>query len=295
MSSQRHLRHLDHLVMPVPDLAISQARHGALGFTVAAQARHPFGTENTCVFFADETYLEPLAVASREECEAAAIEGNVFVARDQAYRFRNGDNGFSAMVVSSSDASADHARFCRLGMSGGKPLSFSRPVKQPGGGERTASFRLAFTGDLRTPDFHAFAVERLDVPAVNSALMQHGNGVSGISAVVLSEPNPADFQYFLQELADNRKVEAHSFGIQVALDGAAINVLNPDGMRAWFGRLPTCEGRGLRARAIIFKTSNLDALAKHFAQTGIANRKIGGRLIVDEMPGQGAIYAFEED
>jgi hypothetical protein len=29
---------------------------------VAADARHPFGTENACVFFADGTYLEPLAL-----------------------------------------------------------------------------------------------------------------------------------------------------------------------------------------------------------------------------------------
>lgn len=300
MSSPRQPRRLDHLVLPVPDLAVSEARHRALGFTVAAEARHPFGTENACVFFSDGTYLEPLAVASREECEAAAIAGNVFVARDRAFRFRNGDNGFSAMVVASPDAEADHERFRRLGMSGGDALSFSRPVKLPDGDERTASFKLAFAGDLRAPDFLAFAVERLNMPtAGGDALTRHANGASGISEIVLSEPNPTDFQYFLQEMADNREVEAHSFGLTIALEGATINVLNPEGMRVWFGRQQAAggqgDGRGLRGRAIVFRTGDLEALAEHFAAAGIVSRKIGSRLIVDEMPGQGAIYAFEEE
>ncbi|WP_234851909.1 VOC family protein, partial [Sinorhizobium meliloti] len=86
--SKRTARPLDHLVLPVADLARTRQRLAALGFTVADEARHPFGTANACVFFSDDTYLEPLAVASREECEAAALEGNAFVARDQAFRFR---------------------------------------------------------------------------------------------------------------------------------------------------------------------------------------------------------------
>ncbi len=84
-------RALDHLVLPVIDLVTARQRLSRLGFTVAADARHPFGTENACVFFRDDTYLEPLAVGSREDCLAAVRAGNVFVARDQAFRFRRGE------------------------------------------------------------------------------------------------------------------------------------------------------------------------------------------------------------
>ena len=111
-------RLLDHLVLPVTDLATARERYAQLGFTVAADALHPFGTENACVFLADKTYLEPLGIAKREECEAAALAGNVFVARDQAYRFRRGHDGFSAVVLSSDDAAADHARFAQSGYFG---------------------------------------------------------------------------------------------------------------------------------------------------------------------------------
>lgn len=85
---------LDHLVLPTVNIALARERLGKLGFTVAPDARHPFGTENACVFFSDKTYLEPLGVASQEQCEASIADGNVFVARDQAYRFRVGDDGF---------------------------------------------------------------------------------------------------------------------------------------------------------------------------------------------------------
>jgi hypothetical protein len=79
--------------LPVEDLDTARARHSALGFTVAADARHPFGTENACVFFADGTYLEPLALPSVKSARKRR-EGNVFVARDQAYRFRRVTTAF---------------------------------------------------------------------------------------------------------------------------------------------------------------------------------------------------------
>lgn len=295
MPSPRMPRRLDHLVLPVASLESTRARHEALGFTVAPDARHPFGTENACVFFADGSYLEPLAIAQREECEAAARAGNVFIARDQAFRFRRGEEGLSALVVTSADAAADHARFVTQGMSGGQTLEFSRPMKLEDGSEVVPSFRLAFSADLRSPDFFGFAVQRIDMPPMRSgAMTRHPNGVIGIAEVVLSEPNPTDFQYYLQELAENREVESHSFGMEVALDGATINVMTPEGIRGWFGRRVSGHSRGLRGQAVVFTVEDLKALAGRLSDNGVATREQAGRLIVDEAPGQGVLYAFEE-
>jgi len=295
MTSPRARRPLDHLVLPVEDLETARARHAALGFTMAAEARHPFGTENACVFFADGTYLEPLAIASREDCEEAARDGNVFVARDQAYRFRRGDNGFSALVVGSPDAAADHARFRALGMSGGGMLEFSRPMAFPDGSQQQASFKLAFTADLRTPDFFGFAVERVNVPlADRSVLTAHANGATGIREVILSEPNPADFQYFIEELCNNREAEANSFGMSVELEGATITVFNKAGMEVHFGVLDGQAERGLLGRAVVFRVADLVALTELLHANGVAAREFGSRLIVNPAPGQGAYYCFEE-
>ena len=57
---------LDHLVLPTASLDVARARLTSLGFVVAPTGIHPFGTENCCVFLADGTYLEPLAVGDEQ-------------------------------------------------------------------------------------------------------------------------------------------------------------------------------------------------------------------------------------
>ena len=42
-------RGIDHLVLPVHDLAQAMARYVALGFTVTPRAVHPFGTANALI------------------------------------------------------------------------------------------------------------------------------------------------------------------------------------------------------------------------------------------------------
>ena len=51
-----HPRALDHLVLPVRSLEAARADYERLGFLVAPDARHPFGTSNACVFLADGFY-----------------------------------------------------------------------------------------------------------------------------------------------------------------------------------------------------------------------------------------------
>ena len=288
----RTARPLDHLVLPVAELGQARRRLGDLGFTVAGDARHPFGTENACVFFSDSTYLEPLAIASREECEAAALEGNAFVARDQAFRFRQGPEGLSAIVLGTPDAAIDHIRYRSCGISGGEMLEFSRPMRLPDGREGLGSFRLAFAADLRAPDLFLFSCQRIRALPVESALTGHENGVTGIAEVVLSEPNPTDFQYLLQEAVDEREVSAHSFGMDIQAGSVKLSVLNPAGMEAFYGRSVSATERGLRGRAVVFRVADLEATRALFAQNDIEFAEMGGRLVVPEAPGQGVIFVF---
>lgn len=288
------LRTLDHLVLPVSSLGAARERLSRLGFAVAADATHPFGTENACVFLADGIYLEPLGIASRETCEAAAINGNVFVARDQAYRFRNGQDGFSAFVLRSKDAAADHARYRREGMSGGEMLEFSRLFRLEDGTNAEASFRLAFAADLRSPDFFLFACERTrERPALPEALLKHANGAIGLTRVVLSDENPTDFQYLLETALGQREVTAHSFGMDIKAANATISVLTPAGLEAWFGVTPK-PGRGLVAQALVFAVPSLAAVEAHLRTHNIEFETRHQRVLVGPAPGQGAVFAFEE-
>lgn len=293
--SPRMARSVDHLVLPTADIALVRSRLSSLGFTVAADARHPFGTENACVFLADQTYLEPLGVASREECEAAARNGNVFVARDQAFRFRCGQEGLSAIVLATGDAAADHAHFRETGFSAGDMLEFSRPMKLPDGTQAVGSFRLAFAADLRAPDFFLFNCQRVQaLPADRSALETHANGVTGLSEIVLAEPNPTDFQYLLQEAFDQREVSAHSFGMDLVAANAKVTVLNPEGMQAFFGLATERADRGLRGQAVVFTVADLTVTEALLAGNGVGFERRENRILVAAAPGQGVLFAFEE-
>jgi hypothetical protein len=286
---------LDHLVLPVAHVDVARERLGRLGFKVAADGRHPFGTENACVFLADKTYLEPLGIASVEECEAAVSQGNVFVARDQAYRFRVGRDGFSAVVFGTEDADADHAEFARGRQSGGDMLEFSRPIVMPDGSESKGVFKLAFCADQRAPDIFLFACQRINAfPADRKALETHENGVTGILEIVLSAPEPRAFAGFVERASAGATVEETPFGVSFALTNARISLLSDEGMVAYFDWEPDAADKGLRARAIVFAASDLAVTAAHLAANGITYMRKNNRILVKPAPGQGAIFAFEE-
>ncbi|MBB3591354.1 hypothetical protein FHX08_001698 [Rhizobium sp. BK529] len=286
---------IDHLVLPVTDIALARERLGKLGFTVAPDARHPFGTENACVFFADKTYLEPLGVASVEESERTARRGNVFTARNQAFRFRCGSEGLSAIAFSTRDAKHDHARFVKGGVSAGSVLQFERPVKMPDDAESVAGFRLAFAGDLRAPDFFLFAVERINpLPADRGALEAHANGVTGIAEIVLGAPEPTAFSEFVTATVKATSVEETSFGLDVSTDNAKISLMTPEGLEAYFDLVTPDTDRGLRGRAILFAVGDRTVTEAHLAANGVTYTRKGNRILVEPAPGQGVLFAFEE-
>ena len=287
-------RPLDHLVLPVTDIAISRRRLTTLGFTVAADARHPFGTENACVYFADKTFLEPLGIASLEECRSSAQQGNQFTARNEAFRFRNGPEGLSAIVMGSQDADGDHAGFRAAGISAGDPLQFSRQMRFPDGQELTATFKLAFAADLRAPDLHAFTCQRVNVPAADrTALETHINGVLGIKAVILTEPHPRDFEDFLKTVVGQQALSWSNDGMTVAASNADIEVLNAVGARDFFG-IDMPAGRGLRGAAILYRVVDIARLEQHLIAAGVSFIHHNSMTLVAHAAGQGVVFAFSE-
>jgi len=286
---------IDHLVLPTTSLHAARERLGKLGFTVATDARHPFGTENACVFLADKTYLEPLAVTSVEACQAAVADGNVFVARDQAYRFRVGEEGLLALVFLTSDADGDDERFRRDAVSAGRLLEFSRPMRLPDGREAVGSFRLAFAADLRSPDFFAFNCERVNqLPSDRAALESHANGVVGLSKVVLSTPRPAAFSTFIGTISNGAVPLPHSFGIGFQTPNVNVEILDDGGMEAFFDAAPVSDDSGLRGRAIVFRVVDLSVTEAHLAANGVTYTRKNNTILVKAAPGQGALFAFEE-
>lgn len=288
------VRPLDHLVIPVTDLRTARSRLERLGFTVAADARHPFGTENACVFLADKTYLEPLAVGDPKAVQDAIRAGNQFVARDNAFRFRNGQEGLSAIVMGTPDADADHAAFRAGGLSTGDQLSFSRVMKFPDGTEIEPSFKLSFASDLRAPDFFAFTCERVNMPpADRSALERHANGATGIAKIVLSENEPAAFINYLQAVTGGVAPNGAGGRTNVETANVPLEILDPTTLKTEFG-VPRSAERGLRGEAVVFRVADLAATERLLAGNGVKHMRSGGMVVVPREPGQGTLFAFSE-
>src|SRR5262249_44921531 len=55
------LQGIDHIVIAVPDLVVASRNYEALGFTVVPGGRHPVGTHNALIAFADGAYIELIA------------------------------------------------------------------------------------------------------------------------------------------------------------------------------------------------------------------------------------------
>lgn len=283
MTKSAQPRALDHVVLPTASLAVARERLSSLGFTVAPDGIHPFGTVNCCIYLADGTFLEPLAVGDVTAADQAAAAGNVFVARDRSFRAVHGDEGFSAVVFASDDADADHREYVEAGVSTGPRLDFSRAFVDATGRADVASFRLAFaTEPGNTSDAFFFACERANAPKVDrSALQLHANGARRVVAIEASAGDPALAAGFLSTIARS--------GVDIASGRATVPLANAElVVRAANG------SENVHLDAIVFAVDSLVDLRALLAQRGIEHDLDGNRLVIAPAPGQGAAFIFEE-
>jgi hypothetical protein len=286
-------RALDHLVLPTASLDTARLRLKALGFTVAPDGVHPFGTANACVYFADGTFLEPLAIADAEAADAAAQGGNVFVARDRSYRADFGEEGFSALVFRTEDAEADHRAFEAQGMSAGETLRFSRAVTDARGKRDMAEFRLAFAAHDNAAGCFFFTCERVKAPAVDrSALERHENRGTGISRIVLRTAEPEGFAGFLAALVDQPVIGRSEAGLTIDTGNAGLLVADARQASGLID-LPLNPKAGLELCAIVFSVSEIGSVARLLGARRVAHGLEKNRLIVPPAAGQGAVFVFE--
>jgi hypothetical protein len=291
MTAENRSRPLDHLVLPVPGLEMARARLTALGFTVAPDGVHPFGTANCCVFFSDGTFLEPLALADPPLAEETARAGNVFTRHALEFRDRNGSEGFSALVFGTDDATRDHEAFVEAGHSAGDILDFGRDFVAADGSRDRAEFRLAFLQTDIAPDCLFFTIERRAVPKVDrTALLAHANGATGISRVVMTAPEPAAFVKFLESVT-GVAAETISGGFRLRSGSFALDVLTPGAFAAETG-LPASASNTPQFSAVEFACADPDRIAERLRQSGIDFNTVPTGTVVPPEPGQGTAFIF---
>jgi hypothetical protein len=267
----------------------------ALGFTVAPDGVHPFGTANACVFFSDGSYLEPLAIANRRHASLAAKRGNVFTDRDIRFRGARKREGLSAVVVGTQDAAADHARFVAENVSAGEMLEFSRPMQMADGSASEATFRLAFAAVPDVDDVFLFSCQRIAAFAADrGGLDDHANAVIGLSEIIVSAANPQEFARLFSTVFE-APPETGKDALRIEAVNARIRIHSNETFADEFraSMKPPSASR-LAARGIIFKTTDLAVTEITLAANDVAFIRRDGRVIVSAAPGQGLVFGFEE-
>lgn len=288
------LRNIDHLVLPVAALPQARAALQRLGFTVAPDARHPFGTENACVFLEDGAYLEPLAVADHEAYVASGDAGNVFTGRDLQVRQAFPDVGLSGLVLATDDAAAEDAGYRASGVSAGEILEFSRKLKLPNGEEVLASFRLAFAAVDRSPAFFLFSCQRINaLPRDIGALARHANGVIGLREVVLSASRPAEECHLLETVLAAQGVrQGHSIVFDTR--NGILRVIEDPTPSAGSQADRSAAVPGLRGHSVVFAVADLAVTEAVLAANDVPFLRRDHRLTVAAATGHDVVFAFEE-
>lgn len=277
-------RSLDHIVLPTASLDVARERLKKLGFTVAPEGVHPFGTHNACVYLSDGTFLEALAIKSPELVSTALLNGNSFIAGDKKFREIYGDEGLSALVLASEDAKADSVEFERLGIAGGPLVQFARPSLDTSGKVGIASFLLAFAYSEFASGHYFFTCEKQNVPNIDRvALTRHLNGVIAISSIQACSSQSDDLAHFIALFGNSMCTRIADGAYKVALANIDINIVAVE-----------TGDVDVMFSEIVFDVSDVAETMSFLGANGIKYIMQDSKLCVPATNGQGADFVFKE-
>ena len=285
-------RRIDHLVLPVTTLMLARSRLTSLGFNVAPDARHPFGTGNALVLFADRTFLEPITIVDRAAADMAAAEGLFFVKRIKRYTERQGE-GFAMVALRSADAEGDRADFERAGLSAGAVFRFTRKATMPDGSEAELGFALAAADHPAAADAGFFVSQHIATDTLfQGPFLEHPNGAAGVAAVTAVAERPEEFQSFLAAATGVAETGAAGEGVEAVLDGQTISIVTPAAFRDRYGVPAPEPRRGLLFAAFDVVVADLDRAIGYAGPTASRHE---GRIVIPPAPGLGATLAFRTE
>ncbi|MEO0636973.1 MAG: VOC family protein [Pseudomonadota bacterium] len=296
-------RSFDHVVLPVADLVVARQRYEALGFTVAPDGIHPFGTANCCIFLRRGGFLEPLALhdAARRDATLWSGDNAAFVDGHRRYVEAVGAEGFSHLVFRSLDARSDREHFQAQNIFCGR-TQFKRIAANDAGESQEVSFDLTFATDTRSPDAGFFTCQSLTPLGIDfSELRTHRNAVAGLSAVHTVALDPGSHGQFLEALTDQlASTTQHSlaFDLGPVQWPAHWTVQTPKALADYLGAdaaifRPLSEG--LQHMALSFASTDFNVTLEALAEADIPAQTLADRIVVPPGPGQGYWMVFEPD
>ena len=210
------LKGIDHLVIVVPELNAAVESYRALGFAVVLGGRHPIGTHNALIAFADGSYLELIAF----------FEPNI---QHRWYQRLQLSGGLIDFCLQTDDLAGDICAFREAGVKIADPRPLSRV--------RPDGYQLRWV--LSIPEEHQgvapFLIEDETprgerVPRVTV----HANGVTGIHGVTVAVVDPAGVRRWYERVrgVSVTAVDRNDFvasGVRVVIGPHALDYMAPGG------------------------------------------------------------------
>lgn len=283
---------IDHLVLAVRDLDAAAAFYRALGFTVGARNRHPWGTLNHIVQmpgqFLELIALEPGFVKPAPDQPVYNFAG--FLSDYLATR-----EGLAMLVLESRDAKADLLAFKAAGIGKPEPFFFERRGKRPDGSDVHVAFTLAFAA--APPGINAgFFVSQQHFPENfwNPAFQTHSNGVAGIDAVVLETSEPDLATGFVGAFCGQPMQEPNGrdAAANYAFDTGrgAVEIVGPAGPGNSQVDHANADARFVAVR---FKCPDLNRVRKALDDSRVASHYRDGTIVIPAAAAFGVVLVFK--
>jgi catechol 2,3-dioxygenase-like lactoylglutathione lyase family enzyme len=213
------LKGIDHLVVVVPDLDAAVASYRQLGFTVVPGGRHPIGTHNALIAFADGAYLELIAFFEPNP-------GHRWYVRLQQ------GGGLIDVCMQTDDLRGDLAAFRHAGVKIADPRPLSRV--------RPDGYQLRWV--LAIPEEHAgvapFLIED-ETPRAERVprAVTHTNGVTSIRALTVAVSDPAMARRWYESVAGTtiggvERDDVAASGVRVTIGPHVLDFVSPRGAQS---------------------------------------------------------------
>jgi hypothetical protein len=282
---------LDHIVHAVRDLDAAAEFYSSAGFTVGVRNRHPWGTHNRIVQLTN-CYIEILEVAEPEKIVPHGAHAFSFGAFNRDFLALR--QGFSMLILNSSNAADDARSFEAAGIGGRKVFDFERDGAKPDGTPVKLAFSLAFAHDPASPNVR-FAVCQHHFPENfwDPAFQTHANGARTVPGAAMVADNPTDHHIFLKAFTGVSDLHSSSIGIKARTENGEVEIMEPVAFRDQFGVSADVKGEGMTLNAMRFAVSDIAAVEILHRQNGIASQRHVGRLVVPPHVAHGATLIFE--
>lgn len=262
------MKGINHLVLSAGSLDVIRELYNELGFTLTPAGQHPFGTGNTIIQL-HGGYLELLAVTRPQDVVEPGPSEFSFSAFNRDYLRRH--DGFSMMIMDTSDASADIANWKAAGLVTYAPFEFARQAKMPDGEDVTVGFSLAFVSNPAAPWLGLFACQHFRPQYYAQPHYQkHANSAHHVHDVWVSGAGALELEDYLTIVTGSVSVFRAEGRIDINTNSGTVVLAEPEAFYEAFGVMPPHPQDGPHLCGLTIACESVNYLKQDlFSQVGV--------------------------